>query len=316
MLSAFAKRSTVLLNKTTTAVLLRTATMAADGLSAAQVQHFNEQGFLIIPDFYSAEDCRDMREACARLVDQYDPAKEGAASVFATKTQRSNDYFLTSGDKVRYFFEEGAIDDDGKVVVPKERAFNKLGHALHVEDPTFKRCTFDTRIQAIAKSLGMRRPIVPQSMYIFKQPGIGGEVVPHQDSTFLYTDPMSATGFWIPLQDCTTTNGCLWMVPGSHKEGLHKGRRMVRVTKDDGTVATEFLGEQQKYSDSDFVPKETKAGSLVLIHGQVVHKSDANASETSRHAYTFHVVESDGVVYDKGNWLQYPEGKAFPPLYQ
>ena len=78
--------------------------------------------------------------------------------------------------QVRYFFEEGAIDDDGKVVVPKERAFNKLGHALHVEDPTFKRCTFDTRIQAIAKSLGMRRPIVPQSMYIFKQPGIGGEV--------------------------------------------------------------------------------------------------------------------------------------------
>jgi hypothetical protein len=124
------------------------------------------------------------------------------------------------------------------------------------------------------------------------------------------------------------------------------------VTREDGSVDTEFTGEQRQYADDDFVPKEMKAGSLVLIHGevrrqftraaaaclmkstsraplssspypahltpcsQVVHKSEANLSDKSRHAYTFHVVESDGVSYDKGNWLQYPEGKEFPPLLE
>ena len=40
-------------------------------------------------------------------------------------------------------------------------------------------------------------------MYIFKQPKIGGEVVCHQDSTFLYTEPESAVGFWVAIEDAT-----------------------------------------------------------------------------------------------------------------
>ena len=56
-----------------------------------------------------------------------------------------------------------------------------------------------------------------QSMYIFKQPGIGGKVGAHQDGTFLYTKPQSVVGMWYALEDCSKTNGCLWAVPGSHK---------------------------------------------------------------------------------------------------
>lgn len=53
-----------------------------------------------------------------------------------------------------------------------------------------------------------------------QQPGIGGVVGPHQDGTFLYTQPQSVTGFWWALEDCTTENGCLWAVPGSHNCAL------------------------------------------------------------------------------------------------
>ena len=113
--------------------------------------------------------------------------------------QKSNDYFLESGDKVRYFFEEGAVDKEGKIVADIDRAFNKIGHALHFKDDVFQKYTFEPRIQQIARDVGLKQPAVPQSMYIFKQPGIGGEVVAHQDSTFLYTNPLSTTGFWIPL---------------------------------------------------------------------------------------------------------------------
>ena len=59
-------------------------------------------------------------------------------------------------------------------------------------------------------------------MYIFKQPSIGGEVTCHQDSTFLYTDPMSCVGFWFALEDATLENGCLWAEPGGHRGPLRK----------------------------------------------------------------------------------------------
>lgn len=56
--------------------------------------------------------------------------------------------------------------------------------------------------------------------FCVQQPGIGGEVVPHQDNSFLYTEPTSCTGLWLALEDATITNGCLWAIPGSHKSRL------------------------------------------------------------------------------------------------
>lgn len=43
-------------------------------------------------------------------------------------------------------------------------------------------------------------------------------VTPHQDATFLYTEPLGQVmGVWIALEDATLNNGCLWFMPGSHK---------------------------------------------------------------------------------------------------
>jgi len=50
-------------------------------------------------------------------------------------------------------------------------------------------------------------------MYIFKQPNIGGEVTCHQDSTFIYNDPVAIAGLWFALEDATLENGCLWLFP-------------------------------------------------------------------------------------------------------
>lgn len=55
--------------------------------------------------------------------------------------------------------------------------------------------------------------------FLFQQPGIGGEVVPHQDNSFLYTEPTTCTGLWLALEDATILNGCIWAIPGSHKGG-------------------------------------------------------------------------------------------------
>lgn len=58
---------------------------------------------------------------------------------------------------------------------------------------------------------------VISEIYHLQQPGIGGEVVPHQDNSFLYTEPTTCTGLWLALEDATILNGCLWAIPGSHK---------------------------------------------------------------------------------------------------
>ena len=82
--------------------------------------------------------------------------------------------------------------------------------------------------------IGMADPLAIQSMYIFKQPHIGGEVGCHQDATFLYTEPMSVTGFWFAIEDATVENGCLWAQPGGHRGPLRSASSA--PASDDGTT--------------------------------------------------------------------------------
>lgn len=144
-------------------------------------------------------------------------------STINSKTSQSRDrYFIESGDKVRFFFEEGSVGENGELLVDPSVALNKVGHALHSEHPVFAKVTMSNRVKEVCWQLGFQTPAVAQSMYIFKNPGIGGEVKSHQDATYLYTEPSTTIGFWIPLEDATLQNGCLHFIKGSHKSGVHR----------------------------------------------------------------------------------------------
>lgn len=141
-------------------------------------------------------------------------------------------------------------------------------------------------------------------MVITKQPEIGGAVGEHNDSTFLYTDPPSALGFWIALQECTATNGALSFLPGSHLTAPIT-KRFVRLPG--GGTGFEPLPVSGDASPpvGNFVLQTCQPGDLVLIHGSVLHKSERNTSEKTRFAYTFHMIESSPHArYDDKNWLQ------------
>ena len=140
-----------------------------------------------------------------------------------------------------------------------------------------------------------------------QQPGIGGEVTCHQDATFLYTDPISVTGFWFALEDATLENGCLWAAPGGHRTGLRQlFKRTGAMTDRDGTVIETLDPTPLPIPPDELVPLEVAAGTMVVLNGLLPHWSDANRSGKSRHAYTVHCI-AGAAEYPEWNWLRRPD---------
>ncbi|MEP6706742.1 MAG: phytanoyl-CoA dioxygenase family protein [Pyrinomonadaceae bacterium] len=273
---------------------------SAPTLTAGQRDKFAADGFLVLPDFVSPASCAALRVRAEKLVESFDPRE--AVSIFSTReqTRTSDAYFLESGDKIRFFFEEDAFSPDGTLKQSKEGSINKIGHALHDLDPVFDRFSRTPEIAQLIKDLGIERPLLLQSMYIFKQPNIGGEVTCHQDATFLYSEPPHVIGLWFAVEDATLENGCLWVIPGGHKLGLKS--RFVRPP--DGGARFEMQDETPWPVDAA-APLEVSGGSLIVLHALLPHMSRANRSAKSRHAYTLHVMDGS-CHYPADNWLQRP----------
>ena len=269
-------------------------------LTQTDINQYRTDGYLVLKDFVSGEACDLLRGRAMKLVQEFEPGE--VASIFSPREQNrlTDNYFLKSGDKIRFFFEENAFQPDGTLKQPKERSINKIGHALHELDPEFSSFSRSPAIRDLIEDLGIKNPLLVQSMYIFKQPRIGGEVTCHQDSTFLYTEPVDIAGLWFALEDSTLENGCLWAIPGGHQLGLKS--RWVR----DGEGGMKFeTFDDGPWDEEKLIPLEVKKGSLILLHGLLPHKSLANRSERSRHAYTLHVISAN-CSYPETNWLQRP----------
>ena len=256
---------------------------------------FERDGFLVVADFVERAACEALMARAAELV--ADCASDDLATFSTTDEQQRDAVFLESGERIRCFFEEEAVRD-GVLVVPRERAINKLGHAMHDLDPVFDRFSRQPRNAALVAELGIVEPLLVQSMVIFKHPFIGGEVTAHQDHTYLWTDPPSVIGLWFALEDATIENGCMWALPGGHREPVR--RRFHRTST--STTAHEIL-DARPLPEDGYVPLVAKQGTCIVLHGSLPHRSPANRSARSRQAYTLHVI--DGCArYRNDNWLQ------------
>ncbi len=262
------------------------------------VADFRAAGVLILKNFVSADKCRKLREHTLELIDQFDPSEVKHVFSALQQTQLGDSYFEESGDKIRFFFESDAYDDNGELRQSKENSLNKIGHAMHDLDPVFDDFSRTAELAAVVDSLNYAEPVILQSMYIFKPPRIGGEVHCHQDSTFLYTEPESCIGFWFALEDATTENGCMHFIPGAHKGPLKELHYRAR----DGKMTFKTLDDTPWPEDAT-VAAEAKAGTLVIFDGRAPHLSGPNLSDKSRHAYTLHVIDKKS-HYPARNWLQ------------
>jgi phytanoyl-CoA hydroxylase len=267
-------------------------------LSPDQLARYDRDGFLVLENFVDAEACNRLSTRAAQLVQEFDPG--GLVSIFSTheQTRTSDDYFLESGDKIRFFFEENAFLPDGTLRQSKEQSINKIGHALHDLDPVFDNFSRTAEIEQLVSDLGIANPLLLQSMYIFKQPRIGGEVTCHNDATFLYTEPLRLAGLWFALEDATIDNGCLWAIPGGHKLGLKS--RFMRA--EGGGTRVEVI-DNTPWPEDLVQPLEVTQGTVIVLDGLLPHLSRENRSAKSRHAYTLHVIDA-AAHYPENNWLR------------
>jgi phytanoyl-CoA hydroxylase len=267
-------------------------------LNPEQIATYDRDGFLVLKNFVDAQACDRLRARAEELVRDFDP--QGVVSIFSTQeqTRTSDDYFLKSGDKIRFFFEEHAFRPDGRLRQSKERSINKIGHALHDLDPVFETFSRTAEVKQLVSDLGIVDPLLLQSMYIFKQPRIGGEVTCHQDATFLYTEPLRMVGLWFALEDASVENGCLWAIPGGHKLGLKS-----RFMRAEGCGTRFEVFDNPPWPEDKLQPLEVRKGTVIVLHGLLPHLSRENTSAHSRHAYTLHVIDASA-HYPESNWLQ------------
>jgi len=277
---------------------------------ADNIAYYKENGYLTVENFLSDEEIKALQDSAHQIVDEFDT---NSLSVFTTEQQsrHTDRYFLESGHQVSCFFEPEAIDEKGQLKIDKHLAINKIGHAMHDLNPVWKQISYKESLYAFAKSVGHQEPAIVQSQYIYKQPQIGGQVHSHTDSTFINTQPLSCLGAWIALEDADQNNGCLLAIPGSHKLPLQN--LFVRTGKENGTALIPTKGEKVTWEEDKLIPLEVKKGTLVLLHGSVVHASSLNRSDRSRHAFVLHLADL-ACSWPKENWLQRPGSMPFKPM--
>jgi phytanoyl-CoA hydroxylase len=272
-------------------------------------ERFDRDGYVVLECAVADDALDSIRAAAARLVEEFDPQKHH--SVFSTGDRdRGRDrYFMESAEAVHCFLEEGAVDANGRLDRPRERAINKIGHALHDRVPEFTAFCRQPLLKELLSALGYDDPVLWQTMYIFKQPLIGGEVRWHQDASYLATDPSTVTGIWVAVEDAHRGNGCLWVQPGGQHSPLREIYRVDRATLE-GELTT--LSDRPWPREGEAKALEVPRGSLVAFSDHLPHYSSRNRSAESRQAFTMHFAEAAS-RWSPDNWLQRPGLGPFRP---
>ena len=125
-----------------------------------------------------------------------------------------------------------------------------------------------------------------QTMLFVKPPGKPGQAW-HQDELYIPTRDRSLIGAWIAIDDATIENGCLWVIPGSHRPGY-----LYPSKNPDDLVEYDGAGQSHGFDESKAVPVEVKAGSVVFFNGYLLHKSLRNRSQVFRRALVSHYMNS------------------------
>jgi phytanoyl-CoA hydroxylase len=147
----------------------------------------------------------------------------------------------------------------------------------------------NSHVAAVLHRLLGKPALGAQTMYYFKPPGARGQGM-HQDNIYLLAAPATCIAAWTAIDDATIENGCLWIVPVSHKSGI-------LCPEKEATDAEKWM----QYGDSHItkfprdrkpVPVEVPRGSTLFFHGDLIHGSGPNRTkDKSRRTFIGHYID-------------------------
>lgn len=228
------------------------ATRSSPLIGAAQVEQFHRDGWCVVDALFSEEEI----VAIEAFFEIY---KHNGASVY----------------------DDGFKFED---IDPKQRQLRAM-HPHRYSERALQWGIQPRVMEVLAALLGQQALLV-QTMYYFKPPGAKGQGM-HQDNFYLLAAPSTCIAAWTAVDAATLDNGCLWVVPGSHRHDIH--------------CPKEIPGEHwNNYGDSHInpFPREAKPipvtvprGSTMFFGGQLIHGSGPNRTkDTARRTFIGHYV--------------------------
>ena len=227
-------------------------------LSNGEVQSFVSDGFLAVTGLVSGEEIEALREDTVRIA-------RGGYPCESIVPAPSN---LTDDDVLRTIL---CIHQPHYISPVMERYARHPGICGALSQITAAHLPYwDGSVKCM------------QSMLFVKPPQFQGQAW-HQDEIYIPTRDRSLIGAWIALDDATLENGCLWVVPGSHRPGYLYPQRPHGNPEE-----FDFAPESFGFDESLEMPVEVKAGTVVFFNGYLLHRSRKNRSEVYRRVLVSH----------------------------
>lgn len=223
---------------------------STDGLVSTLPAQFDRDGYFLVEDLVSPADCDRLAQ---RLYEYAGGDREPAEGI---RLQR-----------------EPAVERSGK--------FREDGADIRKISGLFADDLFHDLISSEAVS-GRLHELVGAPLRLFradalmKPAQVGSEKGVHQDAPYWPISPMSMWSCWIPFDDATIDNGCLMVVPGSHRDGPRPHEH----------AGDDFVIPSEHYDIDAMVAVPMKRGTGLFFHSLLLHGSAANISGEPRRAVT------------------------------
>ena len=235
-------------------------------LSQTQKQSWNEKGFILIPNFFPEDKCIEINQTVVDIVRS-----------MAGNSEEFNHAYIDQGHiGIREMKPSQKIEN-----IEDEMSKVFRLHQAGIFNEFIKR---DDLLNIVEDILGENIDCF-LSQFIFKNPGAWGQPW-HQDSSYFPFDRAPQVGAWLATSAATKENGCLVILPGSHKEVIHEH------LPDDRPGSNYGYTEIKDHDFKKEMPLFLNTGDLLLFHSFLMHKSYDNKSNNRRTAMVYHFAET------------------------
>lgn len=221
------------------------------------LRRYHEQGYFTVKGLFTAEEVEGVRNEIPKIVARYPDVPAELVQIEPT---------VASGERKPESFELGV------------RKLSRM--ARH--NVFFRNLAFHPKMVKIAKAILGPHIVLHQGQLLMKPPHLGGEKVWHQDNAYFRLVPNHVFGFWVACDDATVENGCMHVIPGSHKRGIA-----------DHAGAGDEYGLISPQSFEDAVPIPLNPGDALVFHGELHHYTPPNKTDNRRRAIQYHYASSE-----------------------